>query len=411
MRILIVNKYHKITGGADRYALGLAALLTAHGHEPAFVAMDQPDNLPAGYPLYTIPAGVTNATWRTASLAGKARAYAAGVYNRHAARVVAGAIAEFRPDVLHAQNLFYQLSPSVLRAAGAAGVPVVQTLHDYQPVCANNTLHCRGRICEDCKPRRFLNILKNRCYNDSLAASWLAFSAKVVHTAAHLYPAGIDAFIAPSRFLKEKIESFGLHMPPIQHVNNFLDTAGLDPDYAPGDYALFFGQLLKHKGIFTLLDAVAQAASGMAIAVAGTGPESDEVARRVERLGLSGVRLVGYQSGKALYDLIRRARFVVVPSEWYENQPYAVLESFALGKPVLASAIGGIPELVDDEVGGLFTPGDTAELAAKLAGLGSDTARLREMGMAARHRVAEAHSPEAHLERLLGVYAQVGAPE
>lgn len=407
MRILIVNKYHKLTGGADRYAIDLARLLAANGHAVAFLAMDQPDNWPADYPLYTVASGLTTKTWNKAGPAAQLRAYAQGLYNVEAERVARRAIAEFRPDVIHLQNIFYQLSPSVIRAARARRIPVVQTLHDYQPVCANNTLHTHGRICEDCRPRRFHSILKNRCYNDSAAASFLAFTAKVLHTTFGLYPNGIARFISPSQFLKEKVESFGIPLPRIEHVNNFLDTAKYAPAFEPGPYVLFFGQLLKHKGVYTLLDAIERNRIEVPVILAGAGPEAEGLRTRIAQRSLGNISLPGHQSGNDLFDLISGARLVVTPSEWYENQPYSVLEAFALGKPALAANIGGIPELVDDEVGGLFPPGNAPALAAALQDLLPDAARLQDMGKAARLRVERNHNAADHLSRIIEIYAEV----
>ncbi len=409
MRILIVNKYHKLTGGADRYAMDLARLLQEHGHAVAFVAMDQPDNWPAEYPLYTIPSGLTNATWERATSSERLTAFVHGIYHRGAAATVTKAIAEFRPDVVHCQNLFYQVSPSAIHAARKAGVPVVQTLHDYQPVCANNVLHARGHICEACRRRRFHSILINRCYNDSASASILAFSAKVAHTALGLYPGGVQRFISPSEFLKAKIESFDIPMAPIEHVNNFLDPSNYEPAFEPGEYLLFFGQLLKHKGVYTLLDALSTMRHKTPAVIVGTGPEEAGLERAIAERGLSSVRLAGYKKGEELFEIVRRARMVVVPSEWYENQPYAVLESMALGKPVIGAAIGGIPELIDETTGMLFAPGDAADLAAKADSVVDDDGRLRAMGHAALRRVLECHDPHGHVTRLRAVYRDAGA--
>jgi glycosyltransferase involved in cell wall biosynthesis len=404
VRVLVVNKYHKLTGGADRYALDLPRLLMSHGHETAFLSMDQPDNWPADYPLYTVPSGLTNKTWKGAGAGERLSAYLHGVYHRGAGAVMAKAISEFRPDVVHCQNLFYQLSPSVIRAARRAGVTVIQTLHDYQPVCANNVLFTHGHLCEECRPRRFHSILKNRCYNDSASASFLAFSAKVVHTMFGLYPQGVDRFIAPSRFLKAEIESFGVPMAPIDQLNYFLEPAAYEPQFDPGSYLLFFGQLLKHKGVYTLLTAYERLGMDVPLVIAGTGPEETGIDRVIAQRSLKGVRRVGYKKGADLFDLIRGARLVIVPSEWYENQPYAVLEAMALGKPVAASSIGGIPEMVDDRVGRLFPPGDATALADVLRELVSDERCLREAGKAARQRVLANHDPAEHIKRLEEIY-------
>ncbi len=407
MRILLVNKYHKLVGGADRYAFDLSRLLTESGHEVAFVAPDFPDNTPAEYPFFGVPQGLTNKTWEKASPLQKARAFADGLYNFAAERVMTQAIDSFHPDVVHCQNIYYQLSPSVIRAARKAGVPVVQTLHDAQPVCANTALFHHGRICEECRPRRFHRILANRCYNESLSASVLAFSAKALHAATGLHPGGVDRFITPSRFMKSKIESFGVRMAPIEQVNNFLRLETYDPNYEPGEYVLFFGQIIKVKGIVTLLNAMERLKGLIPLVIAGTGPLEETIRETIREKGIENVTMVGHKSGTALHELIRGARFVVVPSECYDNQPYAVLESFALGKPVIGSDIGGIPELLDESVGRLFTPGDAESLAVCIDAWAVKRDELAQMGRSARQRVAERHDPAAHMKCLEEIYDAV----
>jgi glycosyltransferase involved in cell wall biosynthesis len=404
MRVLVVNKYHKLTGGADRYALDLAKLLHEHGHPVAFLTMDQSDNWTAKYTIYAAPVGLTTKNWNKAGACARARAFVDGVYNRAAEREAERAMEEFRPDVVHLQNIFFQLSPSVIRPAKRRGVPVVQTLHDYQPICANNALHVKGRVCESCRPRRFHNILKNRCYNDSLSASLLAFCAKVIHSATGAYPASVDRFIAPSLFLKEKTETFGVPMAEIGALDYFLDFEQYEPSFEPGGYILFLGQLLRRKGIFTLLDAAEKTCSSVPFVFVGAGPEGEELRAETERRKLRNVSFAGYKSGSELFETIRAARVVVVPSEWYENQPYAILESFALGKPVVASSIGGIPELVNDAVGRLFPPGDSDALAERLDEIIGRDDLLRNMGRAARELVVSRFTPELHLERILKIY-------
>ena len=406
MRILTLNKYHQLMGGADRYAMDLAKLLMARGHEVAYAAMDLPDNLPADYPVYPIPAGVTRRNWQAVPLHTKAGTFLKGIYNVEAERAVGRAIEDFRPDVVHCHKLMYQLSPSVLRAARKRGVPVVQTMHDHQVVCASNTMYAKGTVCEECR-KGLHSILKQRCYNDSLSASFLAFCAKAMQRMTGLYPGYVDRLIAPSQFLKDKVESFGWKLPPIEHVCYFLDTSGFEPNYEPGEYVLFFGTLLRYKGIYTIVRAMAQVDAPLVIA--GRGIEEEGLRAEVARLGLTNVTFAGFQSGSDLHDLIRGARVVVVASECYENQPFSALESFALGKPVVGSKIAGIPELVTEETGRLFRAEDAADLAGALNGLLGDNEGLRRRGRNARRFVESVFDPEVHLTKLEGVYDRAGA--
>jgi glycosyltransferase involved in cell wall biosynthesis len=403
MKILIVNACHKITGGGDTYSMRLARAFQAFGHQPAFAAMGLADNLPAaGYPFFPLPCGLQSTTWKGASLAQKVRAYFNGIYNPGAKMAVQQAIRRFGPEVVHLQKIFYQLSPSVISAARECAVPVVQTLHDFQIICASNNLHARGRVCEECRGRRFHRILANKCYNDSWSNSWLAFSAKVAHSAAGLYPGELDRLVAPSQFLKQKVESFGIELPPIDHVPICFDPPKVEPDFEPGRHILYLGRLVRHKGVLTLLKAMQKVRTPLVLV--GTGSELPAVRAEIERHGLTHVRALGFCSDEVAQEMTRTCRFLVVPSEWYENQPAVALEAFSCGKAVLAANIGGLPEIVRPGMGELFTAGQADELTEKLNALSSQPERLREMGRLAWSEGLEEFSPARHVERLLRVY-------
>jgi glycosyltransferase involved in cell wall biosynthesis len=398
----MVNKYHKIVGGADRYALELTQMLLKNGHQVAFLSPKYSDDLPADYPLYSIRSGLTRSDWRRASVFRAARAYCDGIYNMAAAASMKRALKEFRPDIVHCHNLFYQISPSVVHVAHAYGIPVVQTLHDYQVVCASNSLFAQGKICEECR-KSFFNILRQRCYNDSILASWMAFSARIVHAATGLYPYGIDHYIAPSRSVIDRIASFGLkRMPPISHVPHFVAANEIEPNYTPGEYALFFGGFIAYKGVETLLEAVRL--SPCKLILAGSGPHENAIRQKIKDMGLDHATMVGFKSGAELSALIRNARVVIVPSEVYETFGLVVVEAYAAGKPVIAANIGALPELVTAERGVLFEPGNASDLASKLRDLFPNTELLSQMGRAGREYVIKNHDPKAHVASIVDIY-------
>jgi glycosyltransferase involved in cell wall biosynthesis len=217
---------------------------------------------------------------------------------------------------------------------------------------------------------------------------------------------GVDVFLAPSRFLKNKMEEMGFSGRIVQ-LPNFLPVAEGEPGGgSPGEGALYFGRLSPEKGLATLLDAAER--TGMSWKIAGEGPMNDALAAAIRERSLTNVSLLGYKPAEALVPVIRSSMFVVLPSAWYENQPYAVMEAFAREKPVVAARIGGIPELVrDGETGLTFESGNAADLAEKATLLFRSPAQVRDMGRNARRLIETEFSPADHYRRLMGVYASV----
>ena len=254
MKILMINKYHHITGGADTYYFKLSDLLRRKGHAVIEFCLSHPQNLASEYSKYFI-AGLTYENWKEASAIEKVKTYINAIYNIEARRKIKLLIEETNPDIAHIHNIFYQISPSILEPLKKARIPIIQTLHDYQAICASNNLYFRDRICEMCKGGRYYNILKNRCYNNNLAASFLAFSARVIHNTFKIYNQNVDLFISPSRFLKSKLISCGIKESKIKVLPHLVDLNNYRAGCNSGDYVVFAGRFVRYKGIMTLIKA------------------------------------------------------------------------------------------------------------------------------------------------------------
>lgn len=218
-------------------------------------------------------------------------------------------------------------------------------------------------------------------------------------------------FLCPSRFMLEKMAEYGVARERLVHFPYFLPLEAYRPAYERSSYFIYLGRLSREKGVATLLAALRlRAGARLTCRILGEGPLEADLRRQAAEWGLDNVEFSGYLQGEALHAAIRGAAFTVVPSEWYENLPFAVLESFALGTPVLGARIGGIPEMVLDERTGLtFTMGDSRDLAAALERLESHPEQVAEMGRAARRLVEERYAPEPHLEQLEALYARAVA--
>jgi glycosyltransferase involved in cell wall biosynthesis len=216
----------------------------------------------------------------------------------------------------------------------------------------------------------------------------------------------VDAYVSPSMFYLKLLEKGGVSKDKLFYIPNFIHVQDFSPQYgSEEDYIVYFGRLSNEKGILTLIDAISKL-SKIKLAIIGHGPILDSVKSKIKDLGLEArVQLLGFKSGIELYNIIKKSRFIVIPSEWYENNPYSVLEAMALGKPIIGSEIGGIPELVQEDVNGyLFKYGDSEDLAEKINKLYYDDEKLKKMGMESRRLVETKYTDEVYYNEIMKVY-------
>jgi glycosyltransferase involved in cell wall biosynthesis len=405
MRILMVNKFHHMLGGVERYIGELTLLLEHEGHEVIPFAMAHPANDPSPYEHYFVSSlNFFDASKRPPALKVAERV----IYSREARRKISQLIEAVQPDLAHVHNICHYISPSILDALHGYAVPTLMTLHEYKLICPTYSLWVDGEICERCRGGRYYHCVLRSCSHGSLHASLLNAVEGYVHRALRIYDR-VDAFVSPSRFLMRKHVEHGFDPTRFSVIPNFVIEENYTPRFDHDDYFAYVGRLTQFKGVGTLLKAVAQLRPTVPLLIIGDGPARQDLEKQAEQLGLPNARFVGFHSGHVLHNLIRGAMFVVVPSEWYENCPYSVLEAFALGKPVVGADIAGIPELVEHGVDGLlFAHGQAADLAEQMARLleGPSTL-LREFGQAGRAKLERDHNKDTHYARLAALYASL----
>lgn len=406
MRICIVNTYHYRRGGDSTYTFDLADLLRSRGHDVFHFAMKHRYNAACPEDDYFVDYVDYREAVESAGPLRRLRAFLRSVYSIEARSKFAALLDSTRPDIIHMQNFRRHLTFSILGPAASRNIPVVFTAHDYDLVCPNSLLFAEGEICEICAGKHYFRALGRRCKQGSLAGT-LAVILEAYFVKARRYFDGIEKIITPSAFARSKFIECGLDPDSIQVIHNFINIADFEPSYQSGDYAIFFGRLAAEKGIDVLIDAAA-AIGGIKVVIAGEGPLRRGLEARCSEVGAGNVEFLGYVDREDLLPLVRNSMFVVVPSVWYENFPYNVLESFALGKPVIGSDIGGIPEMVQDgRTGFLVKPYDAEALRTLMLRLAGDAALRREMGLRARGRVEREFSADIHYEKLMGLYETV----
>jgi len=403
MEILQINKFHYLKGGAEKYCFELSSMLEAGGNPVTHFSMQHPQNFPSDHGEYFVSELDFD---RIFSVREKAAAAGRIIYSFEAKRKLSSLLTVRKPHIAHLHNIYHQLSPSILHALADAGVPSVLTAHDYKLVCPNYLLYNEDHICEKCGGGRFYNALFTRCLRKSFLSGIILTAEMYLHRVLGTYGI-LKKIIAPSRFLLEKLAESGYPRHKLIHVPNFVHRIPESPAPAGGNYIAYIGRLSREKGIGTLIRAVSELRS-TELLIAGSGPSGDSLKKLCNSLGAENVSFVGHLSGDEVVRFISGAKFVIIPSEYYENCPLSILETMALGKPVIGAAIGGIPELIDDGVDGiLFDAGNVEELRSQISRLSDDAKLSVSMGRTARQKISDSYNKEVHYQRIMKVYKEV----
>lgn len=406
MRILIVNTRHFHGGGDSTYTFNLANLLRSKGHKVAFFAMQDDRNISdSNADLFVSFIDFKELDKNKNPLTGL-RVMRRVIYSTEARKKFSQLLERFRPDIIHIQNIHAHITPSVIFEAKKRGLPVVWTLHDYKLICPNShfLIDQKGEICEACRRNSYYQAIFKQCKKDSILASAMAAIEAYAHRIMGLRKI-VDLFLTPSVFLRRKLIDRGFPPEKVKHLPLLLtDDMFHDVDEDEG-YLLFFSKLDPIKGIYPLLKAC-QKAKKIHFVLAGHAEEA--LTGQLPEILPPNTKYVGMKHGGELRNLILRARAVILPSLLYENQPFSIIEAFAAGKPVIASDLGGMTELVKNSKGGLLVPpGDVQALAEAMKWMAIHAKEAKEIGQAAREYAMREHSPKKHYERLMQIYERV----
>lgn len=421
VRVLMVNKFHYLRGGSETYHLAVGEGLEQAGHEVAWFAMADPNNLPCRQSRYFVSA--SDYTGKTSPVK-KLKDGLSLVYSLEARRKFEALLEGFRPDVIHLNLVHRQLTFSILDAPYLRRhpIPVVYTAHDYILVCPNCTmLDGMGKVCDACLDGRFRHCVERRCVKGSRAKSVLA-AVEAAFLRRHGSYRKIDRIIAPSEFMRGKLLEGSFPAGQVALMRNFAKGEVLarartdkDPTDRERPYLFFFGRLSREKGIDVLVEAflsVAERITGWRLVIAGEGPEREAIGAQLASHPHGGrVDLVGFQRGAALSAYAERASLAIAGSRCRENMPFSIAEAFAAGTPVVGTRIGGIPELVSEGgTGFLAEPDDAGSLAEAIlrgAALCEDVGAYRAMQSRCRSFVLENCDQSRYIEELVSLYREL----
>ncbi|MES9906381.1 MAG: glycosyltransferase family 4 protein [Sedimenticola sp.] len=402
MNLLLINKFFWRKGGSEAVYFGEMDLLENHGHQIIPFSMQDERNFPSDYSSYF----VSNVDYENTGLREKLASASRIIFSFEARRQMTQLLKDHKIDIAHFHIFQHQISPSVFGPLRKSGIPLVLTLHDLKPICPSYLMYTNGHICEACKDHKFYHCVLNKCSKNSRIKSLVNMVEMYFHFFMGYYK-NVDRYIAVSEFYRQKMIEFGFPPEQIIHLPNYVDTEKFR--YAGRDegYGLYFGRLSNEKGLNTLLEACATTRN-IPMVITGTGPAEERLREKVDALKLKHITFTGYKSGQDLIDLLEGASFTVLPSEWYENCPMSILESLAVGTPVIGSRSGGIPELINEEQDGFtFEAGNAEELADKMRILWLDENLRTKMGKSGAEKIQSRYTPDVHYQSLAKVYAEL----
>lgn len=386
MQVVVVHNHYQFQGGEDESFQSEVRILQEAGHQVvAFTEHnDRVNNL------------------------GHVRTAGRTVWSVEAYRQVRDILRSGKPDMLHVQNFFPLISPSVYYAARAEKVPVVQSLRNYRLLCPAATFFRDGHICEDCmgKAVPWPGVVHN-CYRSSKKATMAVTAMISTHHVLQTWVEMVDLYVALTEFARQKFIEGGLPANKIVVKPNFVYP---DPGLGEhrGGYMLFVGRLSSEKGINTLLRAWEHLETQRELVIVGSGPLKTEVEQAAQRI--AGVKYLGQRSVEDVYALMGEAEALILPSEWYEPFGRVAIEAFAKGTPVIAANIGAMSELVEHErTGLLFTPGDAADLASKVEWMCVHPDKVGKMGTEARLEYEAKYTAASNYQQLMNIYELAGA--
>lgn len=400
----MIHKFFWRRDGASKYAWDLADALRERGHTVVPFSMRHGKNMHSPYEKYFVdPIELADTK---VGLSAKLRAAGRIIYSLHAKRKLAQLLKHETFDVAHIHNAYRHISPSILGVLKRHGVKIVMTVHDYHLLSPNYSLYHHGAIHEEDARGWYWSCVRGNCVKNSRLASVLGQIELVVqHKVFNLYGRHVDMFIAPSHFLQALHIKYGWPASRFVHVRNPIDPAEFEKSTHAGKYVSYVGRLSEEKGLHVLLDAAGRLPE-IPFQLVGAGPLEADLKRRVKKEQLQNVSFTGFLQGEELRNAMEASKLFVLPSVWYENGPLSVLEQMAREQIIVASRIGGLPEMLPSDL--LAEPGDARDLARVITHWYKAVENKRkDMGKQLLKKAQTYHSHTAHVAKIEALYQDV----
>jgi glycosyltransferase involved in cell wall biosynthesis len=403
MNILVINWTWYPSGGDWTYVENVVNLYQQKGHTVIPFSMKDDRNFATPYSKYFIE-HIDYKKINPHSISAGLKVVAKSIYSTEAQQNLERLLNDVKVDFAHINVIHHYLTPTILKVLKKRKIPIIWTLHEYTPICPESTFISHGQICERCFGGAFYNCVTHSCKKGSYLASTVAALENYVHSYLNYY-AYVDHYICPSEFLYTKFKQFNFFKDKLVQLYHGYDyteinAAAAAPKTTGEKYIVFTGRLEKIKGAHTVLKAMKDCAD-IRLKIVGDGTQEAELKQYKETNKLNNVDFLGKRTKQETLRIINGAEFLICASEWYEVLGFTVVEAMALGKPVIGSAIGAIPEMVIDNVTGLlFEPANYSKLAQLIKKLYVDEELINQMGRNAKLHINQLIDTEKHFEGL-----------
>lgn len=360
MKILQINKYLYPKGGSETYMFQLSKTLQELGHEVKFWGMKDSRNIVCDFPDNE----VRHLDFSKENNVQGALKALSTIYSFRNKNKLSKVLDIFKPDLVHIHNYNLEITPSILPEIKKRGIQIVQTVHDSKMVCANHKLYNfeKNETCTKCVTSNFSHCVKDKCFDGSLIKSALGALESSLYTKLDYYNKYIDRFIVPSNFLANLLKN-KINVKKIKVIPNFVDINVTKTTSPKEKFILYYGRISQEKGVLELVDIFIK--MDVKLIIIGSGPQKELLEEKIK--SFSHITYLGPKYNEDLFNFIQQATYVIQPSIWYENCPMTILESFALGVPVIGANHSGIKELIQhEETGYLLDFKNTEETIKQL---------------------------------------------
>ena len=387
MNVLLAHNFYKFFAGEDSIALREKGLLESNGENVYFYSKDNTET--DNYGLFE-----------------KINFFKQTVFSQTTKQEIKGLIEDFKPHVAYTHNIFPLISPSIIHTLHSQSIPCVQNVQDFRWLCPNGVFYINDKICEKCKKGAFWNSVRHKCFRDSFLLSGLYATTICTNRLAGVFKK-IDAFLCTTEFNKQKLMEAGIEEKRLFIKPNFLDITDIKPSFGNGNHIIFLGRLSPEKGLWTLVKAF-EKMKDFLLRIVGTGPLEQVLKKYIQEQQINNIVIDGFKQGKEKTEILKNSLFMVFPSEWYEHFPIVLLEAFAFGKPVVASNIGNMPLIVENNKSGLhFKAGNVNDLVEKIRTLAQNPSDIVRMGQYARNKVEMEYTPEINYKILKSIFQKI----
>lgn len=404
MKVLLVHKYFKYTGGAEVFFFEVGRILKENGHEVAFLSTKDSANENSIFSNYFI----TPPKYFSKNIFSKIKSIPKIIFNFESKIQMEAIVNDFKPDIVHLFGIFTQISTSILDITKKYNIPVLMSCNDYKHICPNYMMYYDGKICSDCQSGKYYKAILNKCCHNSYSVSTVSAFESYFNVKTNRIPNNVNLFLFASVFMQNTTHKFWSNFDfKDDLLRNPFDAEKYQISLEDDNYVLFFGKLIEVKGVDILIKAMSLN-KNIKLIVVGDGREEEKLKNLKRDLELENVEFLGPIWGDDLNNYIKLARFVIVPSRWHENFPYVIIQSFAYGKPVIGSNRGGIPELLDNGKNGIIYDAENyTELARKISYLYNDKHECMRLGINAKNYVDNYYNSKEFYKNLMKIYNRI----